>query len=239
MQHSALDLFDLDPQELRCQSVEEARALDRLAVEQLGMPSILLMENAARGLAQEARRRIGDGDVLVLAGPGNNGGDGLALARLLAPRARIALLAAPEPARSPDAALQLSILRLAGIEVSMAPGPEELERLVAGCGLIVDALLGTGQSSAPREPFAGWIRWINDRPEPTLAVDLPSGFNAETGEAYDPCVQAVSTVSFARPKRGFYRDGVLAPELGRLRVVSIGLPETWVEETEGMQDRLE
>lgn len=229
MRRSALDLFDLDPHELPMQSVAEARDLDRRAVDELGIPSVLLMENAALGLAREVRNRWQDGDVLVLAGPGNNGGDGLALARLMAPRARVALLAAPDPSRSPDAALQLSLLRLAGIEVAIAPEIGVLDRLVESCDLIVDALLGTGLSSAPRGLVADWIRWMNARPQGVLAADLPSGFDADSGEAYDPCVQAVATVSFARPKRGFYSDGVLAPELGNLRVASIGLPEPWVE----------
>ncbi len=233
MQRSALDLFDLDPRELTRQTVEQARELDRRAVDELGLPSILLMENAALGLARQARAMLGAGDLLVLAGKGNNGGDGLALARLLAPRAKVALLGTPDPEQCPDAALQLSILKLAGIEVDLAPDPARLEELVGSCDLIVDALLGTGLSRAPEGPAAEWICWMNARPESVLAADLPSGFDADSGIAYDPCVQAWVTVSFARPKAGFYREGQLAPELGHLRVASIGLPEPWVEGLEG------
>jgi len=236
MQRTAVDLFDVDPLSLKPQSVAEARELDRLAIEELAIPSILLMENAARGLSRQARTMLDQGDLLILAGKGNNGGDGLALARLLAPRARVALLGLPDPETCPDAALQLTMLRLAGIRVDLAPDRPLLDQLVDSCDLLVDALLGTGQSSAPRGLVADWIRWMNARPEPILAADLPSGFDADRGEGFDPCVQATATVSFARPKKGFFRGTECAPELGRLRISSIGLPEPWVEQLQRETD---
>ena len=120
-------------------SVAEARAIDRRAVEQLGMPSILLMENAARGVA-DAARELGDRFV-VLCGPGNNGGDGLAAARHLGARARPHLWQEPDPTRSPDAALQLRILRAAGREIVTGAPPDP--RTDPGA-VWIDAMFGTG-----------------------------------------------------------------------------------------------
>src|SRR6185295_16294247 len=106
-----------DPR-MRTLTVEQARAIDRDAIERLGMPTLLLMENAARAVAEEARR-LGD-SFAVLAGPGNNGGDGLAAARHLGRNCTVHLLGEPDPARSPDAALQLGILRRAGYPVHLS-----------------------------------------------------------------------------------------------------------------------
>ena len=99
----------------------QARGIDRWARDELGMPVLLLMENAGRAVAQAAKEVGRGGVVFVLAGPGNNGGDGLAAARFLAPRVRVALSAEPDPVRCPEAALQLRILRNSGIEVLAEP----------------------------------------------------------------------------------------------------------------------
>ncbi len=226
---NALDVELSVPSDLTSQDSAAARALDRAASEELGLPSIVLMENAARGLALRIRSVFGpEARALVLAGKGNNGGDGLALTRWMHPRARALLLAEPDPQQSPDAALQLQILQNAGIEVEIAPPLQRLHELARGADLIVDALLGTGLASAPRGLVAEWIEWIGAQPLPVFAVDLPSGLSSDTGEAMAPCVRAQETVSFARPKKGLLlRDG---PEhAGRVQIVSLGLPESWVE----------
>ncbi|MEZ5988231.1 MAG: NAD(P)H-hydrate epimerase [Planctomycetota bacterium] len=229
----ALELASAEPSTLRPWTVAESRALDRAAVDELGLPSIVLMENAARALAAEALALCPEAPVLVLCGKGNNGGDGLALARLLAPRARVALLDRPDPATSPDAAVQLDVLERAGLAPVLAPAAAALADLAAGCGLVVDALLGTGLGSAPRGAVAEWIRAADGLGLPRLAADLPSGFDADRGHAFDPCLRADVTVSFARPKPGCFVDGRVHPVLGRLVVASIGLPEPWVEARDG------
>ncbi|MFQ5507203.1 MAG: NAD(P)H-hydrate epimerase [Planctomycetota bacterium] len=225
---TALDLARTAPELLSPQDSVQARRLDRAATELLAMPSMLLMENAARAVAELAADRSAGGAFLVLAGKGNNGGDGLAAARLLSPRSRVALLQVPDEQNSPDAALQLSILEAARIPVSIAPSGAALDELASGADLIIDALLGTGLDSAPRGPIGEWIRWANARPEPVLAVDVPSGLSADDGTPFDPTIRARWTVSFARPKRG-----LLSPQGrehgGQLVVASIGLPEDWVE----------
>ena len=226
---NALDVELCSPSDLTPQDAAAARALDQAASEQLAVPSIVLMENAARGLAMRFRSEYGpEARALVLSGKGNNGGDGLALTRWLHPRARAVLLAEPDPERCPDAALQLRILESAGIAVDVSPPIDRLESLASGADVLVDALLGTGLASAPRGVVAEWIDWLKAQPLPVFAVDVPSGLSSDTGEAFEPCVRAHGTVSFARPKQGLLvRDG---PEhAGRIQVVSLGLPESWVE----------
>ncbi len=232
----ALSLASTDPARLQALDVATSRALDRAAFEELGLPTLVLMEHAAHGAArvltenlQPRRSNAGSADVLILCGAGNNGGDGLALCRLLAPRAKAVVTARPDPQRSPDAALQLEVLERAGIAVEVGVDSARLEALADGCSWIVDALLGTGLEAAPRGLCATWITWLAGRKERVLALDLPSGLDADSGRAFDPCVRASMTVSFARPKLGHFRgDG--PARCGELRVVTIGLPEPWVEE---------
>jgi NAD(P)H-hydrate epimerase len=202
----------------RSLTVAEARALDRDAVERLGMPSILLMENAARGVA-EAARTLGD-RFLILCGPGNNGGDGLAAARHLGAAADLRLLAEPDPERSPDAALQLRILRAAGWRIAADPAPPR-----AAPGTVwIDALFGTGLTRAVEGPAAAWIDAMNRADGPRLAVDVPSGLHGDDGVPTGPaCLRADLTVTFEAPKRGLLQPAARA-YVGRLLVVPLGLP---------------
>ncbi len=199
-------------------SVAQARALDRDATERLGMPSLLLMENAARGVA-EAARALGE-RWLVLCGPGNNGGDGLAAARHLGRAARVFLLAEPDAARSPDAAAQLRILRAAqwDIEVGALPRPGPGERWVW-----IDALFGTGLTRALDGEARRWVDAFNEGAGPKLCVDIPSGLHGDTGEVLGVACRADVTVTFEAPKLG-----LVAPRarewVGKLVVVGLGLP---------------
>lgn len=199
-------------------SVAQARAIDRDAVERLGMPSILLMENAARGTAEQARR-LGD-RWIVLCGTGNNGGDGLAAARHLGPACAIRLLAEPDPARAPDAALQLRILRAAGRPIAVGGG---LEPVPAGV-VWIDALFGTGLARPIDGLAAAWIAAMNAACGPRLAVDVPSGLDADRGIPFGAaCVRADVTATFEAPKKGLVQPAA-APFVGTLVVVPLGLP---------------
>ncbi|MCC6781234.1 MAG: NAD(P)H-hydrate epimerase [Planctomycetes bacterium] len=202
----------------RAISVAEARAIDRDAVERLGMPSILLMENAARGVVEHARR-LGERFV-VLCGSGNNGGDGLAVARHLGPACAIALLAEPDAARVPDAALQLRILRAAGRAIALGGAVPS-----AAAGTVwIDALFGTGLARAIEGRAADWIAAFNAARGSKLAVDVPSGLDADTGRPLgSACVRADLTVTLEAPKRGLLLPEA-APYVGRLEVVPLGLP---------------
>lgn len=183
------------------------------------MPSILLMENASAGVARVART-LGDSFV-VLCGAGNNGGDGLAAARHLGPGCRVHLLAEPDPERSPDAALQLGILRRAGyrIEVRSDAIPS------AEPGTVwIDALFGTGLTRPVEGRAAAWIDAMNGARGPKLAVDVPSGLHGDRGIPLGPaCVRADVTATFEAPKIGLLAPSA-APFVGRIEVVPLGLP---------------
>ncbi len=196
-------------------SVAEARQIDSDAVERLGMPSILLMENAARSAAELAAT-MGDG-FLIYCGPGNNGGDGLAMARHLGAGARVYLLAEPDPERSPDAALQLRILRNAGHRIHIGEMPPD----GPDADVIVDGLFGTGLHRPLTGVAADWIEQFNRSPGHKLCLDIPSGLHGDTGEVLGCACKADITITFAAAKHGLLR----APDhVGRLVVAGLGLP---------------
>lgn len=199
-------------------SVEEARAIDRDAVERLGMPSILLMENAARAVADGARE-LGDRFV-ILCGPGNNGGDGVAAARHLGRSARVLLLAEPDPQRSPDAALQLRILRAADHPIeSGAAARLDLDR----DAVWIDALFGTGLTRPLEGRAAEWVAAFNAAHGPKLAVDVPSGLHGDLGEPLGVTCRVDVTVTFAAKKRGLVADAA-RDFVGRIVVAPLGIP---------------
>jgi hydroxyethylthiazole kinase-like uncharacterized protein yjeF len=204
---------------VRSLTVAEARALDVDAVERLGMPSILLMENAAAGLARVART-LG-GSFLVLCGAGNNGGDGLAAARHLGLCCQIHLLAEPDPERCPDAALQLQILRRAGHRIEVR---SDLPRAEPGT-VWIDALFGTGLARPVEGRAAEWIEAMNGSVGPRLAVDVPSGLDGDLGLPLGPaCIRADVTATFEAPKAGLLVPEA-SPFVGRIEVVPLGLPQ--------------
>ncbi|MGE5636269.1 MAG: NAD(P)H-hydrate epimerase, partial [Nocardioidaceae bacterium] len=196
----------------------EMRAADAWAIEEQGVPSLDLMERAGAGLARVTAAAAREGPVRVVVGRGNNGGDGLVVARLLRGEGRrvdVLMTAAPEELRG-DAAANLE--RLPG----PWPEPFAAERL-AGSGVIVDALLGTGFEGSPREPAAGAIAAINAEDAPVVACDVPSGVNASTGEIEGEAVRAAATATFHGSKVGLH----VAPgafHAGRVDVVEIGIP---------------
>jgi hydroxyethylthiazole kinase-like uncharacterized protein yjeF len=206
----------------------EMRAIDRAAIDGLGVPAAALMEQAGAAVAVEAASLLGPGGrVQVVCGGGNNGGDGyVAARRLLAAGRRVEVLAlVPAERLSPDSAAMRAAAAAAGVPIADAgahPGPIA----AAGGDVVVDALLGTGLGRAPEGAFAEAIAAIvaaRAAGARVLAVDVPSGLSADTGRPLGPCVRADRTVTFAFPKRGLvvYPGASLA---GELTVAEIGLP---------------
>ncbi len=212
-------------------TAEEMRRIDRYAIETIGIPAMVLMENAGRAVADEVEKQQSKLAVprgrpprwLILAGKGNNGGDGLVCARHLAERgfeASIVYAASPD-SLSGEAALQRDIaLRIGLPQEQYAPRTIDWERWDG----IVDALLGTGTSGAPREPMASLIREANDSGLPIVAIDVPSGLDSDTGSTAEPCVQASVTVALALPKVGLLAYPG-ADAAGKVVVRPIGIPE--------------
>jgi len=221
----------------RAITAEQAREIDRRAVDQCGMSSLVLMENAGRG-AVDVMERLGiAGPVVIACGGGNNGGDGLVMARHLDVRGRAVRVALwGEPARmSADAAENLQILRHCDVPIELFSGAGDIARLVRlldGADWIVDALFGTGFRGPMRAPFAEVIAALNAAPARRLAVDLPSGMNANTGEVSTPTFRADHTVTFVAPKLGF-ASPTAKPFLGQVHVTDIGAPRQLVDSVVG------
>jgi ADP-dependent NAD(P)H-hydrate dehydratase / NAD(P)H-hydrate epimerase len=199
----------------------EQRALDEWAISELGTPGLELMERAGEGLSDLVCELAPRGPVIVVCGKGNNGGDGFVTARLLRQRGlevQVLLLGAPEDLHG-DARTNWERL----------PGepPRRFEAgAVRGAAAIVDAILGTGFSGAPRDPAASAIGAINDAAEGgaiVVACDVPSGVDASTGEIAGDAVCARATATFNAAKPGLW----IAPgkaHAGDVRVVDIGIP---------------
>lgn len=208
---------------------EQIRAYDRIAIQDYGLPGPVLMENAGRGAASRIMKRFGDRRrVGIVAGPGNNGGDGFVIARHLLNRdvAVTTYTVVPLEKVTGDARLNLDILRKMGGEIQEVTGAEpgrSLARILAHKDLIVDAVLGTGVS---RE-VAGWlaevIDIINAADREVVAIDIPSGLDADTGQAWGRAVEASVTYTFGHLKKGLtlYPGAALA---GEVEVIPIGVP---------------
>ena len=220
------------------------KRLDRKAIEEFGLPGLVLMENAARGAVGAIFRSFPDllqRKVAVLAGGGNNGGDGLAVARYLINRGvacRVYLLA-PRKRIKGDAAANLEILTRYGGEVVEILNATELEarrREIAEHDLIVDGIFGTGLNAAVTGVLAEIIGWINSLGKPVVAIDIPSGLDADSGEALGSCIEASLTVTFGLLKRGLLIQQ--GPRLcGRVVLIDISLPSEAIR-GEGIQDHL-
>jgi len=220
---------------------EQVRELDRRAIEEFGMPGVILMENAGRGAAAIAAEMLGDPAgrrVAIFCGRGNNGGDGYVVGRHLHNRgARVEFVLACGPdeiSPSSEAGINLAIVRRMGLPVrvaDMAESRSDAAALAGAADLIVDALLGTGLAGRVREPYLSIIRLINAADKPVLSVDIPSGLDADTGNVLGATVRARVTATFVLPKCGFYRqDG--PGHTGEVRVVDIGVPRELVESLE-------
>lgn len=214
------------------------RELDRRASEEFGIPGIVLMENAGLGCAEFIANVKPTGTVVICCGKGNNGGDGLVIARHLDLRGyavEVLLFCDPAELRG-DALTNYEIVRRAQIPLTICsdqtqPAPRWLpavETKLQAAALVVDALLGTGTTSAPRHPFNLVIAAINRAMKQTLAIDLPSGLDAASGVPSRMTVRATQTLTFVAQKTGFV-NAAAQECLGQVHVLDIGVPRVLVE----------
>ena len=234
---------------MRSLTREQVRAVDLQAIEDYSLPGIVLMENAGRNAAQLLHALASAGTmpaprrVAIACGRGNNGGDGFVIARHLENLgAEIKILLACDPsAYRGDAAINHAVAVRAGITIDpLESAPiSEWSAALAGSDWIVDALLGTGSSGAPRGAVATAIRAINlarhphspgSPPGKIFAVDIPSGLDCDTGLATGECVRADATATFVARKIGFDAPGASA-FTGAVHVLDIGVPRRLLEAT--------
>jgi NAD(P)H-hydrate epimerase len=208
-------------------SVAQMREVDRVAIEELGLALEQMMENAGRNLAVVARRLLGGTargrPVVVLAGPGGNGGGGMVAARHLAVAgADVSVVLDREPERlAAVPRRQYSTLRALGIPTSVAAAGE-----LGAADLVVDALLGYGQTGAPRGATADLIEASAGRR--VLALDVPSGLELATGTLHDPHIRAETTLTLALPKSGLGAGSAKAA-VGELLLADISIPASVYE----------
>jgi len=205
------------------------KELDRRTIEKFGLPGLVLMENSARGVVQVILNQYPKArSIAVFCGKGNNGGDGLAIARYfhtLGLKVKI-YLTGPRSELKGDAGHQVLLtdkLKVPLIELNETTNFSVLRQEMLHFDLLVDALLGTGLEKEVQGLFRDLIRFINELPIPKVAVDIPSGLSSDSGRPLGLCTQADLTVTFGLPKIG----QVLFPGcrfVGRLFVVDIGIP---------------
>lgn len=178
-------------------TAKQMKACDAHAIEDIGIPSPVLMERAAYAVSLEVMKT--DGPVLVVCGTGNNGGDGYACARILHLEGReVTVFAAGDPAHmTEETKAQAGILRKLGV-----PFSDDFHASIKEASVIVDALLGIGITRDVREPYAGIIEAINAAKARTISIDVPSGVHADTGQIMGTAVRADITVAIERVKPG-------------------------------------
>lgn len=216
-------------------TAEEMRQMDSRTIQEFGMPGVVLMENAGLQVVNHAERRFGSWKgkrVLVLCGSGNNGGDGMVVARHTAQRgAKVQVVLAADPAKvSGDALTNLQIVQKLGLPLHVLHSAQELHSLwQQGWDLVVDALLGIGVTGEVRGLIGEVIRFFEHCPVPVVAVDVPSGIDVDTGAVCGCAMRASLTVTFGAMKVGLMvYPGV--EYAGEVVVADIGIPVAVVEQ---------
>lgn len=213
-------------------SRDQIREVDRRAIDHYGIPGIVLMENASRGLFKSAERMLakaGGSRVVIIAGTGNNAGDGFAVARHLhnAGYLPIVVIVGQESRIAGDARTNLEIIKRMGLCLKLLSqdqrGLAELADELQRADLVIDAIFGTGLSGQVRGFYKDVIEQINSSRRRVLAVDIPSGLDCDTGQPLGLAVRAQTTVTFVARKMGFDAPGADA-YTGKVIVADIGAP---------------
>jgi len=226
--------------DMKIAKASEMQQLDRIAIDQYGIPGIVLMENAGRGTVSAMVETFGplvDSTVVIFVGPGNNGGDGLVIARhalIAGAHPLVIFTIAPEKLKG-DAGVNASVvkkLQIPFLALSDTFEPADIHQAIAGAharnpvACIVDALFGTGLTRKITGHMGRVVEMINELRTtyqlPVVAVDLPSGLNADTGLPLGQSVSADLTVTYGLPKPAHYLHG--GREIGKLHIVDITIP---------------
>ncbi len=217
---------------------DQVRAFDAWAINTLGIPGVVLMENAGRGCAERIVQRwtsMHAANVRVFCGTGNNGGDGFVIARNLVNKGFqvSVVLCGDENKVKGDARINLDILRALPVEVNVLHLEQEgliqsIRALSRNADLIVDALFGTGLHGTLRTDHIDLIDTVNDLGVPIIAVDIPSGLDCDTAEVLGAAIRARETITFVALKKAYLLDQA-KEYTGTVHIVSIGVePSLWL-----------
>ena len=216
---------------------DEMKKIDKRAIEEYGVPEILLMENAGREVAAAFEEYLGGVSgkrICVLAGSGNNGGDAFVAARhLMNHGAQISIFLVGSPAHlTKSAALNRDIIIKMGVVVHVLETERDWDKLQVTLRFVdgvVDGILGTGFKGSLRDAAARVVRMVNGHGKPVVAVDIPTGIEADTGNASPEAIRADLTVTFGLPKFG-HMIGAGETATGKLLVDDIGIPKALLED---------
>jgi NAD(P)H-hydrate epimerase len=219
---------------------DQVRQIDRLSVDRYGLTGLVLMENAGLNATRIIRRVYGPmGSAFIACGTGNNGGDGCVIARHLHNAEwHVRVLMAGDPERmTPDTAANFQIIRAMGVAITVAPNHTAQLACISKLeqtDVFIDALLGTGFRGEVRSPTADLIRALPAVPKrATVAVDVPSGLDCDTGEPANATIKADLTITFVATKTGFLRAGA-DRYTGQVEVADIGAPRALLAEVAGL-----
>jgi NAD(P)H-hydrate epimerase len=214
-------------------SRDEVRTFDKWAIETLGMPGTVLMENAGRSCAElikEKLKHISKPKVCIFCGTGNNGGDGYVIARHLINSGFkvVVVLCGERDKVKGDAKINLDVLERLGQPIEQLNLKDndiagQVKDFAAGADMVVDALFGTGLSGQLSNEYKILIESINAQNHPILAVDIPSGLDCDTGEPLGAAIRAKYTVTFVAVKKGFTLKSSAAQWTGEVFIASIGV----------------
>ncbi len=212
-------------------TAQKMKEIDRRAIEEYGIPSIVLMENAGRGVSELALAMLkdnGSSRVSIFCGKGNNGGDGFTAARhLINKEIEVStFLMGREEELSPDARTNFRILIKMGAEINEIQNEDDLKTVknkISDTSLIIDALLGTGMSGEVKGLYRSVIEFLNQMPQPILSVDVPSGLDADSGKPCGVAIKAKKTATL-----GLVKSRLITEEgrsyAGEVVLVDIGIP---------------
>jgi len=214
-------------------SRDEVRAVDQWAINTLGVPGVVLMENAGRSCAELIKEKLSETSrpkVCIFCGTGNNGGDGYVIARhLLNGGFRVTVVICGDRTKiKGDAKINLDILERMGqpidrLDLKGGDIPAQVKAYAAGADMLVDGLFGTGLNGQLNDVYKKLIESINSENRPVLAVDIPSGLDCDTGEPLGAAIRANYTVTFVAVKKGFTCADAVSQYTGDIFIASIGV----------------
>ncbi|MHC5109659.1 MAG: NAD(P)H-hydrate epimerase [Planctomycetota bacterium] len=210
---------------------DQVRLVDRIAADRFGMSELVLMENAGRNATDLTLSHFCDEDTFfIVCGSGNNGGDGCVMARHLHNAGKTVMILLSHGGTRMSECLRANLQIAQKMEIPVMTHAQWVEDppWIATAGVIVECLLGTGFQGTVREPVAGLIQMINASGRPVVAIDMPSGLDADTGAAGGVAINAALTITFVAEKAGFSNPQA-RKALGKVVVADIGAPRQAIQ----------